>query len=170
MVSPFQFVIALKRETTTIPIVMLGTWDPVRIGLITSLAQPEGNVTGVAYLGLLPKQMELLKEIVPKLRRVAYIFGAVDVRDAHSPPKGDEAEEKNRQIAARELGFTWQAFPAAVAEDYDEIFARLAAEQFDAVYVPGLPFNNNNRTRICQLALRHRLPAVSDASTWAKPH
>ena len=54
------------------------------------------------------------------------------------------------------------------ATDYDEIFARLAAEQFDAVYVPGLPFNNTNRTRICQLALRHRIPAVSEYAEWAR--
>jgi putative tryptophan/tyrosine transport system substrate-binding protein len=169
IVSPPQFVDALKRETTTIPIVMLGTWEPVRLGLITSLAQPQGNVTGVAWFGLLPKQMELLKEIVPKLRRVAYIVGAVDVGYAYSPLRDYEVEEENRQIAASRLGFTWQFFQVATAATaYDEIFARLAAEHFDAVYLPGLPSNYNNRTRIGQLALRHRIPAVSDDSSWAK--
>src|SRR5262245_724294 len=83
--SPFNFVSVLKQETTTIPIVMLGTWEPVRVGLITSLARPDGNVTGVAWFNLLPKQMELLKEIVPNLRRVAYIVG---VPSAYSPPEG----------------------------------------------------------------------------------
>jgi putative ABC transport system substrate-binding protein len=82
--SPYTFVIALKQETTTIPIVMLGTWEPVRVGLITGLARPEGNVTGVAWFNLLPKQMELLKEIVPNLRRVAYITGVVS---AYSLPE-----------------------------------------------------------------------------------
>ena len=169
LVSPPQFVDALKRETTTIPIVMLGTWEPVRLGLITSLAQPQGNVTGVAWFGLLPKQMELLKEIVPKLRRVAYIVGAVDVGYAYSPLRDYEVEEENRQIAASRLGFTWQFFQVATAATaYDEIFARLAAEHFDAVYLPGLPSNYNNRTRIGQLALRYRIPAVSDGSSWAK--
>src|SRR5262245_9501043 len=90
MAVPPHFVSALRQETTTIPIVMPGTWEPVRLGLITSLAKPEGNVTGVAYLGLLPKQMDLLKEIVPNLRRVAYIFSAVDVEDAYSPLKDYE--------------------------------------------------------------------------------
>ena len=165
MAAPPQFVSALRQETTTIPIVMLGTWEPVRLSLITSLAKPGGNVTGVAYFGLTPKLMELLKEIVPNLRRVAYIF---NVEDAYSPLKDYEVEEENRQIAARTLGFTWQGFRAAVADDYDGIFARLAGEQFDAVYIPELPFNTNNRTRICQLALRHRIPAVSGSSTWAK--
>ena len=60
MAAPHHFVSALRQETTTIPIVMPGTWEPVRLGLITSLAKPGGNVTGVAYFGLLPKQMELL--------------------------------------------------------------------------------------------------------------
>jgi len=70
------FVSALKQETTTIPIVMPGISDPLRSGVITSFARPGGNVTGVAWFLLLPKEMELLKEIVPNLRRVAYIVGA----------------------------------------------------------------------------------------------
>ena len=82
--APFNFVSALKQETTTTPIIMLGTWEPVRVGLITSLAQPGGNVTGVAWFNMLPKQMELLKDIVPNLRRVAYIIGAPS---AYSPPR-----------------------------------------------------------------------------------
>jgi putative tryptophan/tyrosine transport system substrate-binding protein len=72
---PWTHVSALKQETTTIPIVMLAAWEPVRLGLIASLARPEGNVTGVAWLGLLPKQMELLKEVLPHMRRVAFILG-----------------------------------------------------------------------------------------------
>ena len=59
-------------------------------------------------------------------------------------------------------------FPSTVVSDYDEIFARLEAEHFDAAYIPSTPFNSNNRTRICQLALRHRIPAVSEVSDWAK--
>src|SRR6516165_6888640 len=81
--APFNFVSALKQETTTTPIIMLGTWEPVRVGLITSLAQPGGNVTGVAWFNMLPKQMELLKDIVPNLGRGAYIVG---VPSACSPP------------------------------------------------------------------------------------
>jgi ABC-type uncharacterized transport system substrate-binding protein len=163
--APFNFVSALKQETTTIPIVMLGAWEPVRVGLITSLARPGANVTGVAWLNLLPKQMELLKEIVPNLRRVAYIVG---VPSAYSPPEGAKIAEEDRQIAASALGITWQVFSAAVESDYDEIFARLAVEHFDGAYFPSTTFNLNNQTHICQLALRHRIPAVSESSQWAK--
>jgi putative ABC transport system substrate-binding protein len=166
MAAPFNFVTALKQETTTIPIVMLAGWEPVRMGFITSLAQPGGNVTGVAWFGLLPKQMELLKELVPNLKRVAYIAGVQGT--AYSHPEVFKIADEDRQIAASALGFTWQVFWAATASDYGEIFARLAAEHFDAVYIPNAPVNRSNATQICQLALRQRIPAVSEVSDWAK--
>ena len=105
--------------------------------------------------------MELLKEIVPNLRRVAYIVGGPGVAY-------NKMAEEDRQIAASGLGFKWQVYRSAAASDYDEIFARVAAEHFDAAYIPTTPFNINNSTRICQLALRHRMLAVSDAAAWAK--
>ena len=163
MAAPPQFVSALRQETTTIPIVMLGTWEPVRLSLITSLAKPGGNVTGVAYFGLTPKLMELLKEIVPNLKRVAWLSNAPSASPEAMKITGDD-----RQITASTLGFTWQIFRPAVENDYDEIFARPATEHFDAVNVIGFPFNNQNAARICQLALRHRIPAVSETATWAK--
>jgi putative tryptophan/tyrosine transport system substrate-binding protein len=164
--GPTNFVSALKGETTTIPIVMLGGWEPVRLGFITSLARPGGNVTGVAWLGLLPKQMELLKEIVPNLRSVAYITG-VKV-GAYTPSEAFKINTELLIISANTLGITWQILTAVVATDYDEIFARLAAEHFDAAYIASNEFNENNQARICQLALRHRIPAVSETAAWAR--
>jgi putative ABC transport system substrate-binding protein len=164
--GPFQFVSALKQETTTIPIVMLYGLEPVRLGLITSLARPEGNVTGVAWFYLFPKQMELLREIVPNLRRVAFVAGVGGATEF--PPEALKIMEEYRTTVANALGFAWQVFQAHVANDYDEIFARLAAEHFDAAYIPGSPVNIQNQTRICQLALRHRIPAVSVTSLWAR--
>src|SRR5262249_44455327 len=76
--------------------------------------------------------------------------------------------KEDLQSTASVLGLTWQLFDAAAASDYDEIFARLAAERFDAVYVPGHPLNIQNQTRICQLTLRYRIPAVSEWDGWAK--
>jgi putative ABC transport system substrate-binding protein len=166
MAGPYTFVRALKHETTTIPIVMLAGREPVRLGLISSFAQPGGNVTGVAWFGLLPKQMELLKEIVPNLKRVAYVPGVPGV--AYSPPETSKVEEEDLQTTASALGITWQVFPATAASDYDDIFARLAAEHFDAAYIPASPFSIHNRARICQLALRYRIPAISETPPWAK--
>jgi putative ABC transport system substrate-binding protein len=165
--SSSSFVSALKQETTTIPIVMLGGWEPVRLGLITSLARPEGNVTGVAWFDLLSKQMELLKEIVPHLKRVAFITGVPGA--AYFPPEVPKIVEENLRIAAGALGFTWQVFRAAVENDYDGIFARLAAEHFDAAYISTSPFNFNNFTRICELALRHRIPTVTESTGFVRP-
>jgi putative ABC transport system substrate-binding protein len=96
---------------------------------------------------------------------VAYITGVVS---AYSLPEAAKIAEEDQQIAASALGITWQVFSAAVANDYDEIFARLAAEHFDTAYIPSTPFNAQNRARICQGALRHRIPAVSETSEWAK--
>jgi len=107
--------------------------------------------------------MQLLKEIVPNFKRVAYIDGA-------NPPASPEAikiETEGRAFLASTLGITWQLFRPVVANDYEEIFARLAAEHFDAAYIPSTPFNGNNRTRICQLALRHRIPTLSEEAGWA---
>jgi putative ABC transport system substrate-binding protein len=160
--GPHTFVRALKQETTTIPIVMLGGWEPVRQGLITSLAQPGGNITGVAWLELLPKQMELLKEILPHMRRVAYIT------DPNPSPEVRKTASEYITNASGTLGFTWQFFQPAVATDYDEIFARLGAEHFDAVYISGTPTNRENVTHICQLALRRLIPAVSESADFAK--
>ena len=102
-----------------------------------------GNVTGVAWFNLLPKQMELLKEIVQNLRRVAFIAG---FPAAYSPPETAKIVEEDRQIVASAFGVTWQVFRPAAANDYDEIFARLAAEHFDVAYIPSNAFNLNNQT------------------------
>jgi putative ABC transport system substrate-binding protein len=103
MAVPYTFVIALKQETTSIPIVMLSAWEPVRFGLATSIARPGGNVTGVAWYGeLLPKQMELLKEIVPHLSRVALIQVALP-----RPPEVSKVGNELLTTAANALGLTW---------------------------------------------------------------
>ena len=121
--GPWTHVIALKQQTTTIPIVMVTGLEPERLGLVASLARPEGNVTGVAWFFLLSKQMELLKEIVPHLKRVAFIEGG--------PSPGPEVIKigtEDAAIAASRLGLTGQLFQPAVASDYEETFARIAAE------------------------------------------
>jgi putative ABC transport system substrate-binding protein len=82
MEDVYFYVSALMQETATIPIVMLSRWEPMRLGHIASFARPGGNVTGVAWFALHPRQMELLKEIVPSLRRVAYIYDADEVAAA----------------------------------------------------------------------------------------
>src|SRR5262245_19922284 len=149
----------LKRETTTIPIVMLGAADPAGYGLVTNLARPEANVTGIAYWGsdMLPKRIELLSEVIPQLRRLAIVGGTRDATFI-------KIIEEGATVAANRLGFSWQA---VWENNYDEIFARLAAEHFDAAYITSSPFNMQNSARIVELALRHRIPAVGEVATLA---
>src|SRR5262245_47219528 len=153
----------LKQATTTIPIVMIGAADPVGYGLVTNLARPEANVTGVAYWGsdMLPKRIELLSEVVPQLRRLAVIGGS---RDAAFM----KIIEEGVTLTAKRFGFSWQLFQAVLESDYDEIFARLAAEHFDAVYIASSPLNTQSYARIVELALRHRIPAVGELATLAR--
>jgi putative tryptophan/tyrosine transport system substrate-binding protein len=156
------FVSALKQETTTIPIVMLATWDPVLNGLVTNLARPEGNVTGVTWYGG-DKEIELLKDAMPNLRRVAFVGQEVGY-----PPEVIKRVEERLQIAASALGVTRQAFRPVVPSDYDEIFARIAAEHFDAAQISADGFTFQNATRVIGLALRHRIPTISSSSQLAK--
>jgi putative ABC transport system substrate-binding protein len=155
---------ALKQATTTIPIVMLSTPEPVRTGIVTNLARPESNVTGVAWFGfdILPERIELLKEMVPSLKRLAIISSV------YGDEEGAKITEENLTIAARRLGFEWQNFRAVVHNDYNEIFARLVAEHFDAAYITADPFITQNGPRIIELTLRHRMPAVGEGSLFAK--
>jgi len=158
---PVPFVRALKQATTTIPIVMLST--AVMPDLVSNLARPEGNVTGVAYFAAstMPKRIEMLKEFVPQLRRLALISAVAD-------PKNIEGIEEIVTIAAGKLGIAWQRFRPVVVSDYDEIFARLAAEHFDAAYIFSDPLSFQNHARIGQLALRHLIPTVGETPWWAK--
>jgi putative ABC transport system substrate-binding protein len=159
-------VVALEQETTTIPIIMSGTWEPIGLGLITNFARPEGNITGVAYFWLLPKQMEFLKEIVPNLRRVALIRAA----NPAPPPQVSKIANDLLRAAASKLGLTWEVFRPVVANEYDEIFARLATEHFEAAYIIGDPLNSQpqNIARISQLALRHLIPAIGEQAAFAR--
>jgi putative tryptophan/tyrosine transport system substrate-binding protein len=162
---PSSFVRALRKETRTIPIIMAGTADPVRNGLVSNLARPEGNVTGVAWFGyeMIPKRIELLREIVPHLRRLALI-------DRGSDPERRALIDESMASAANALGFAWQRFAPVVVNDYDEIFTRLAAEHFDAAYMQADLLINQpqSKARIIQLTRHHPIPAVGEDPELAK--
>jgi putative ABC transport system substrate-binding protein len=161
---PTSFIKALKQETTTIPIVMFATPDPIGLNVITNLARPEGNVTGTAWFGfdILPKRLELLKEMLPHLKRVAIIAAA------QGDPKMFEAIEKNATIATRTLGVYWELFRPAVVNDLDDVFAHVAAEHFDAAYIQSTILSNENQKRFGQLALRHLIPTIGEGVEYAR--
>jgi putative tryptophan/tyrosine transport system substrate-binding protein len=149
---------AAKSATKTIPIVMTGEGsDPVRGGLIESLARPGGNVTGLTLLSraLGGKQLELLKEVVPKLSRVAFLY------DLTNPANVLEVKE-DLSAAARALKLTIQPWEVRGKDDFDRVFAEMGKQRPDGLYVPSDPLMRDNQKRIVGFALKSRLPSAYD--------
>jgi putative ABC transport system substrate-binding protein len=147
---------AAMNATKTIPIVMVGDGvDPVVAGLIESLARPGGNVTGITNLGgeLGGKRLELLKEAVPNLARVAVLY---DPAIQTSVPDVKEV----LPVAARALKLTLQAREVRGANDLDKVFAALQKQRPDGLYVLGGPLMRANEKRIADFALKSRLPST----------
>ena len=146
---------AAKRVTTTIPIVMSASGqDPVQAGLIGSLARPGGNVTGLTLLNdeLRPKQLQLLKEVVPRLSRVAVLRGPVAL---------PENDRQNLETAAASLDLELQHVTVQRAADLDKVLADVAGTRIGALLVLADPsVLEPNTPRVVALALKHRLPAV----------
>ena len=121
---------AAKKATSTIPIVMTNVGDPVGLGLVASLARPGGNITGLSQMSpdLTGKRLELLKEILPKVTRVAFI------RDPDNP--GMTLRFKEAQVAAPALGITLQSLDVRSPNDLTAAFAAATKEHADALMVP----------------------------------
>jgi len=146
---------AVKNATKTIPVVMMGEGiDPVEAGLVESLARPGGNVTGLTNLSteLGGKRLELLKEAVPKVARVAVLY------DPAIP--GGVREVKEVLVAARALGLTTQSWEVRAADGFEKVFAALKKERPDGLYVTGGGLINVNQNRIADFALKSRLPSI----------
>jgi putative tryptophan/tyrosine transport system substrate-binding protein len=147
---------AAINATKTIPIVMMGQGpDPVAAGFIKSLARPGGNVTGVTNLSteLAGKRLELLKEAVPKLARVAVLY------DPAAPASVIEVKEL-LPPAARALKLTIQPWEVRSANDFEKVFASLNKQRPDGLYSPPGPLMNANQKRIVGFALKSRLPSL----------
>ena len=147
---------AVKNATKTIPIVMTGTGgDPVEEGLVESLARPGGNLTGITNLSteLGGKRLELLKEAVPKVARVAVLY------DAANPPSVREVKE-DLPVAARALGLTVQPWEVRAADGFENVFAAIGKQRPDGLYLPTGPLMFSNAKRIASFALKSLLPSV----------
>jgi putative tryptophan/tyrosine transport system substrate-binding protein len=147
---------AVRNTTKTIPIVMAGIGiDPVEAGLVESLARPGGNVTGITNLSteLGGKRLELLKEAVPKVTRVAVLY------DPAAPGSLRELKE-TLPVAAGALGLTVRSWEVRDADGFDRVFSALRKERQDGLYVAGGPLMSVNGKRIADFALKGRLPSV----------
>ena len=154
---------AAKQATTSIPIVMgNSSADPVQLGLIDSLARPGGNVTGV--IDMLPdlagKQMELLKEIFPKLSRIAHLNPG--------DPAVSPAHLKKTKTAARSLGVSVQALTAGGPDDVERAFRAAAEGGAEALILVAVSYFIPHRQRIINLEAKYRLPTMHTHAPWVR--
>jgi putative ABC transport system substrate-binding protein len=145
---------AAKTATTTVPIVFFAGGDPIKLGLVASLAQPGGNLAGVTNLGteLGPKRLELLHELVPVATSFAVLV---------NPTYPDAAAQSEAaQVAARARSLRLDVFHATTERDFDSLFAALAERRVGGLVIVTDPFFNNRAAQLAALALRHAMPTV----------
>jgi putative ABC transport system substrate-binding protein len=151
-----------KAATTTIPIVFITAEDPVRLGLVASLARPGGNLTGFNFLAgeLVAKRLGLLRELVPGAARVAVLVN----------PAGPDSETTVRDVepAARAMGLQIQVLNASTSREINAAFATTVRERPDVLFVSSDPFFRSRRMQLTHLATLHKVPAVYSARDYAE--
>jgi ABC-type uncharacterized transport system substrate-binding protein len=146
---------AAKAATATIPIVFTVGFDPVEVGLVTSLNRPGGNITGLSVLDveLGPKRLELLHELIPKATNVAALVNPADHARA-------SAISGNMLAAARKLGLKLQILYANTDTELDTVFANLVRQQISALVIGGDPFFNSRGEHLGALSVRYGVPTI----------
>jgi putative ABC transport system substrate-binding protein len=147
--------LAAKAATTTIPIVFVAGEDPVKLGLVGSLARPGGNLTGFNFFNyeLVAKRLELLRELVPGAVRVAVLVNPTNATNTETTVRKVEA-------AARAIGLQVQVLNASTSLEIDAAFATFGRERPDALFVGPDTFFNSRRMQLTHLATRHAVPAA----------
>ena len=151
--ASWKAVIAAKAATSTLPIVFAdGSGDPVKLGIVASLARPGGNVTGVSmYTGtLVPKRLELLRKAVPRAATIAFLTNPNNL--------GSELDTMDVQNAARAMRLDLVVVRASTKEEIDEAFETIAQRRAEGLLVDSDVFFNRHRDQLAALAARYRLP------------
>ena len=148
--------LAAKAATTTIPIVFITPEDPVRLGLVTSLAKPGGNLTGINLLSgeLAAKRLELLRQLVPRAARVAVLVNPAS-------PWTTETTLRDVEAAARSMGLQMEVLKASTSHEIDVAFAKFGPERSDILFVGGDPFFTSRRVQLAVLAAHYSIPSTS---------
>jgi putative tryptophan/tyrosine transport system substrate-binding protein len=152
--------LAAKNATRTIPIVFVNVDDPVAVGLVDSLARPGGNITGLTNIAtaLAGKRLELLKETIPKLIRVAVLW---------NPQGATSAQQwKETQLSARQMGLQLHSMEVSSANKYESAFKEAIKARSAALAVTLHPLANSNQKRITDLATKSQLPAIYPRGDW----
>ena len=155
--------LAAKAATTTTPIVFLVGEDPVKLGLVASLARPGGNLTGINLFSveLTAKRLGLLREMVPGAARIAVLVNPANTTTT-------ETTLRDVQSAARAMGLQIQVLNADSSDEIDAAFERISRERPDAIFVGATPFLNSRHVQLAQLAAFHRLPAAHALRDYAE--
>ena len=142
------------KQGTILPVVVYGAGDPVGTGLAASLARPGGNLTGIsdASAEVTPKRMELLKQIAPRLRKVAMLWNADDL--------GMTLRYRASEAGAQALGISVQALGVREPNDFDQAFTAMDRDMPDAILMVSDALTTLNRKRVFEFAAAHRLPAI----------
>jgi putative ABC transport system substrate-binding protein len=153
--------IAAKQSTGAIPIIYVGSGDPVAAGLVRSLARPGGNITGFTTFGavLAGKRLELLKELLPNLTRVAVLW------DAQDPTT--EQQWKESELQARQLGVQLHSMNVSSVDRYDDAFRQAIKERSDAVVVTHSARFVSHQQRIAEIVRKNRLPTIYPRGDFA---
>jgi putative tryptophan/tyrosine transport system substrate-binding protein len=154
--------LAAKAATTTIPIVFVVAADPVRLGLVASLARPGGNLTGINFFNVevTAKRLELLRELVPGATRVAVLVNPAN--------PATETTLRDVEPAARAMGLQLQVLKAGTSREIDAAFATFVRERPDALFVGGDSFFVSRRFQLVNLASRHAVPATFSNRDFAE--
>ena len=149
-----------KEQTSTIPIVMAGVTDPVGVGFVASLARPGGNITGLTHLSpdLTGKRLELLKEVVPRLLRVAVLW------NPNHP--GQQSAFKDTEVAAQALKVTLISMEARNREELERVLSGIGKERPQALFELADPLTFFNRGLITEVTAKHKLPAIYSFGEW----
>jgi ABC-type uncharacterized transport system substrate-binding protein len=154
--------LAAQQATTTIPIVFMGVTDPVTAGLVESLAQPGGNITGITNMAaiLTSKRLELFKETLPRLSRVAVLW---DPRAPGSVPQWHES-----QLPAQALGLQLYSMEVSSVDAYEAAFKAAVEAQNTALWMTLNPLANSNQKKLADLAIQHGLPSICARADYAE--
>jgi putative ABC transport system substrate-binding protein len=153
--------VVAAKATSTIPIVFLVPEDPVRLGLVTSLARPGGTATGVNFFAaeLAGKRLELLRTLVPAATRVAALLNPAE-------PTIYTANRRDLEAAASAMGLQLHLLNASTIADIDAAFAALASDRPDALFISSGPFFANRSVQLAHLATRSAIPAVHGSRAY----
>jgi putative ABC transport system substrate-binding protein len=154
---------AAKAATATIPIVFMTSEDPVRLGLVASLARPGGNLTGINLFNneLVAKRLDLLHQLVPRALRIAVLVNPTDVTNT-------ETTVRDAQAAARATGLQIEVLNADTVHEIDSAFETISHGRHEAIFVGTAPYFVGRRIQLALLAAFHRLPATYSNRTYVE--